>query len=40
MQDDLSQGQKLHHEDIEVGKPYELRPKTVTKEEILAYGRA
>ena len=41
MQDDLSQGQKLHHEDIEVGKPYDnLGSKTVTKEEILAYGRA
>ena len=41
MQDDLSQGQKLHHEDIELGTPYDnLGSKTVTKEEILAYGRA
>jgi acyl dehydratase len=41
VQDDLSHGRKLHHEDIELGKAYDnLGSKTVTKEEILAYGRA
>jgi acyl dehydratase len=41
VQDDHFQGHKLHHEDIEVGKAYDnLGSKTVTKEEILAYGRA
>jgi acyl dehydratase len=41
VQDDLSQGHKLHHEDLEAGKAYEnFGSKTVTKEEIVAYGRA
>ena len=40
----LGQGQraggKLHHEDLEVGKPYDFGSKTVTKDEIMAFGRA
>jgi acyl dehydratase len=41
VQDELPTAAKLHHEDIELGKPYDnLGCKTVTKEEILAYGRA
>jgi acyl dehydratase len=33
-------GDKLHHEDLEVGKPYIFGSKTVTKDEIVAFGRA
>jgi acyl dehydratase len=40
VQDDVSSDRKLHHEDLEVGKPYVLGQKTVTKEEIIAFGRA
>ena len=36
----IPSGQKLHHEDLELGKPYDSGSKTVSKEEILAYGRA
>src|SRR5262249_10856523 len=35
-----SAGGKLHHEDLEVGKPYTFGAKAVTKDEIIAYGRA
>ena len=31
---------KLHHEDIEIGKPILMGPKLLTKEEIIAYARA
>ena len=31
---------KLHHEDLEIGKPYDCGSKTVTKDEIIAFGRA
>lgn len=44
MQDDVSAGgaaaSKLHHEDIEIGKPIAFGSKLLTKEEIIAYGRA
>jgi acyl dehydratase len=30
----------LHHEDLEVGKPYVVGPKIVDKDEIIAFGRA
>jgi acyl dehydratase len=30
----------MHHEDLEVGRPYELGQKDVSKEEIVAFGRA
>jgi len=30
----------LHHEDLEIGKPFTLGPKTATREEIIAFGRA
>ena len=40
MQDKVSSGDKLHHEDLEVGKPYACGAKTVTKDEIMAFGRA
>jgi acyl dehydratase len=33
-------GDKLHHEDIEIGKPIVFGRKLVTKEEIVAFGRA
>jgi acyl dehydratase len=36
----ISTGGKLHHEDLEIGKPYTFGAKTVTKDEIIAYGRA
>ena len=31
---------RLHHEDLEVGKAYECGTKTVSKDEIMAFGRA
>ena len=40
VQDKVSSGDKLHHEDLEVGKPYECGAKTVSKDEIIAFGRA
>ena len=40
MQDKVSGENKLHHEDLEIGKPYECGTKTVTKDEIIAFGRA
>ncbi len=40
MQDKTASGELLHHEDLEVGKAYECGTKTVSKEEILAFGRA
>ena len=40
MQDTVAGGGKLHHEDLEVGKPYVCGRKTVTKEEIIAFARA
>ena len=39
-QDEASSGGKLHHEDLEVGKPIDFGPRSVTKEEIMAFGRA
>jgi acyl dehydratase len=33
-------GDKLHHEDLEVGEPYAFGRKVVTSEEIIAFGRA
>ena len=40
VQDKVSSGDKLHHEDLAIGKPYECGTKTVTKDEIMAFGRA
>jgi acyl dehydratase len=40
VQDKVSSKELLHHEDLEVGKPYELGHKIVTKDEIIAFGRA
>jgi acyl dehydratase len=40
VQDEITAGEKLHHEDLEVGKPYALGRRRVTKEEIIAFGRA
>jgi len=46
VQDNASQfttefrGELLHHEDLEIGKPMPCATRTVTKEEILAFGRA
>lgn len=44
MQDNVAAGSsahaKIHHEDIEIGKPIVFGHKTVTKEEILSFGRA
>jgi acyl dehydratase len=44
VQDDISAGgaagQKIHHEDIEVGKPITFGHKLLSKEEIIAFGRA
>jgi acyl dehydratase len=37
---DTSPTEQLHHEDLEVGKPYECGAKTVAKDEIVAFGRA
>jgi acyl dehydratase len=33
-------GERLHHEDLAVGKPYVFGHKVVTKDEIIAFGRA
>jgi hypothetical protein len=40
VQDKVSSDGKLHHEDLEIGKPYDCGSKTVTKDEIIAFGRA
>ena len=40
MQQRMPDGDKLHHEDLAVGKPYVFGHKVVTKEEIVAFGRA
>jgi acyl dehydratase len=40
VQDKISSGDKLHHEDLEVGKAYACGAKTVSKDEIMAFGRA
>lgn len=40
VQDKVSGSDKLHHEDLEIGKPYDCGAKTVTKDEIMAFGRA
>ena len=40
VQDKVSSGDKLHHEDLEVGKAYACGAKAVSKEEIVAFGRA
>jgi acyl dehydratase len=36
----MADGDKLHHEDLAVGKPYAFGHKVVTKDEIVAFGRA
>ena len=38
--DGASADGRLHHEDLEVGKPIDFGPRTVTKDEIMAFGRA
>ena len=45
MQDEASPGatsigDSLHHEDLEIGKPFDFGPKIATKHEIMAFGRA
>ena len=40
VQQKVSDADKLHHEDLAVGKPYLFGHKVVTKEEIIAFGRA
>ncbi len=40
VQDKVSTAGLLHHEDLAIGKPYDLGHKTVSKDEIVAYGRA
>ena len=40
MQDKVSSNDKLHHEDLEVGKPYDCGAKIATKDEIIAFGLA
>ena len=40
VQDKVSGSDRLHHEDLEIGKPYDCGAKTVTKDEIMAFGRA
>lgn len=40
MQDTAQTDHRLHHEDLEVGRPYAFGRKVVTKEEIVAFGRA
>jgi len=40
VQQKVPDGDKLHHEDLAVGKPYVFGRKVVTKEEIIAFGRA
>lgn len=40
VQDSIRHDDKLHHEDLAIGRPYDSGTKTVTKEEIIAFGRA
>jgi acyl dehydratase len=40
VQDDVSDGGLLHHEDLVVGTPYVLAERTVTGDEIVAFGAA
>ena len=40
VQQKVSDGDRLHHEDLAVGKPYLFGHKVVTMEEIIAFGRA
>jgi acyl dehydratase len=40
VQDKVSGHDKLHHEELEIGKPYDCGSRTVTKDEIVAFGRA
>lgn len=40
MQLKVGDGDKLHHEDLVVGRPYAFGHKLVTKDEIVAFGRA
>jgi acyl dehydratase len=40
VQQRVADGDKLHHEDLAVGKPYVFGHKVVTRDEIIAYGRA
>jgi acyl dehydratase len=40
VQKDVASRELLHHEDLEVGRPYLSAAKTVTAEEIIAFGRA
>jgi acyl dehydratase len=40
VQDKVSSDGKLHHEDLEIGKLYDCGSKTVTKDEIITFGRA
>ncbi|TMJ74996.1 MAG: hypothetical protein E6G91_06665 [Alphaproteobacteria bacterium] len=40
VQDKVSSDGKLHHEDLEIGKPYDCGSKTVTKDEIIGFGSA
>jgi acyl dehydratase len=40
VQDNIPTGGLLHHEDLEVGRPYVSASKTVTAEEIIAFARA
>jgi acyl dehydratase len=36
----IEDGDRLHHEDLAIGKPYAFGHKVVTEEEIIAFGRA
>ena len=40
VQDKVRTDDRLHHEDLAVGTPYAFGRKVVTKEEIIAFGRA
>jgi acyl dehydratase len=40
VQDKVSNDDRLHHEDLEIGKPYTSASRTVDKDEIMAFGRA
>ena len=40
MQDNVSTGGLLHHEDLEVGRAYLSAPQTITADEIIRFGRA
>jgi acyl dehydratase len=40
VQQRMPDGDKLHHEDLAVGKPYSFGRKAITAEEIVAFGRA